>query len=435
MSMRSLITMAVMLATLGVGVPRADAQQALDAFLAAGREHALDLREAELNRAVARSQIDEARARWLPSLSATGGYTRNEVDVVVTIPTSATTSTQATITPLDQADLTLQVNVPLIDVGAWLTFAAAEASADASERRLGATTAETYLAVATAYHQVVATRALRDAAVRGRAAAEAGLARSQARVAATLASDLEVARAEAEVARADQQIADAELQVTLAERNLEVLTGLTVGPERAATAVDALAAPAEPSPSSVERLSEVRAADEDLRAARLARDASWAALAPTVSAFARERITNASGFGPSALWAIGVQATLTLDFLRPAQIGTRERQEELAELRRERALELARTRVIEARARLVGSIARVRSARAQEASARRARDVAIARHESQLATQLDVLTAERELVSAEGTRIQAEGDLAVARLAYRVRTTGAIDGSPETEDR
>jgi outer membrane protein len=181
----------------------------------------------------------------------------------------------------------------------------------------------------------------------------------------------------------------------------------------------------------LESLAEVRAAEADVRAARLSRDASWAALAPTVSAFARERITNAAGFGPGTVWVLGVQATLTLDFLRPAQIGTRERQEELASLRRERALETARTRVIEVRARLVGSIARVRAARAQEASGRRARDVAIARQESQLATQLDVLTAERELVSAEGTRIQAEGDLAVARLAYRVRTTGSIDGSTD----
>jgi outer membrane protein TolC len=426
--MRSLITIAAVVGTLFTAVPRVTAQQPLEAFLAAGRAHALDLREAELNREIARSQVDEARARWLPSFTASGGYTRNEVDVVVTIPTGATTSTQATITPLDQADLTLQLNVPVIDVGAWLDFAAAEASAEAGDRRAEATRAETDLAIATAYHQVLATRALLDAAVRGRGAAQASLERARARVSAELASDLEVARAEAEVARVDQQIADAELQVTLAERNLEVLTGLAVGDERTPTLEDDLVAPPETT-GDVDALAEVRAADADVRAARLSRDASWAALAPTVSAFARERITNAAGFGPSAVWALGVQATFTLDFLRPARIGTRERQEDLAALRRERALETARTRVTEARARLVGSIARVRAARAQEASARRARDVAVSRFESQLAAQLDVLTAERELVSAEGTRIQAEGDLAVARLAYRVRTTGTIDGS------
>ncbi|MBX7193316.1 MAG: TolC family protein [Sandaracinaceae bacterium] len=404
------------------------AQAPLEVFLEAGRARALDLREAELNRELARSQIDEARARWLPSFTASGGYTRNEVDVVVTIPTGATTSTQATITPLDQADLTLQANVPLVDVGAWLTFSASEATADAAGHRARAAEGETDLAVATAYHQVVATRALRDAAVRAREAAEANLARARARQEAQLASELEVARAEAEVARTDQQIADAELQVSLAERNLEVLTGLAPGPERVTLREDALEEPEALDLALVHELAELRASDEDVEAARRARDASWAALAPTISAFARERITNASGFGPSAIWAVGVQASFTLDFLRPAQIGTRERQLELAELRRERTSEAARTRAIEARARLVSAVARARATRAQERSARRARDVAVSRLESQLGTQLDVLTAERDLVQAEGSRIQSEGDLAVARLAYLVRTTGSIAG-------
>lgn len=428
MSMRSLIFVAAAWSLVGlVVVERGVAQAPLDVFLAAGRAHAIDLREAELNREIARSQVDEARARWLPSFTASGGYTRNEVDVVVTIPTGATTSTQATITPIDQADLTLQIDVPVIDVGAWLTFASTEGSAEASEHRADAARADADLAVATAYHQVVSTRALRDAAARGRDAAEANLERARARREAQLASDLDVARAEAEIARADQQIADAALQVALAERSLEVLTGLAPGDERRVAAEDDLREPAPLEGAALAPLADVRAAEADVRAARVSRDAAWAAFAPRVSAFARERITNASGFGPAAIWAVGVQATFTLDFLRPAQLGTRERQLELATLRAERAEEGARTRAIEARARLVSALARVRAARTQAASALRARDVAVSRLESQLGTQLDVLTAERELVSAEGSRIQAEGDLAVARLAYTVRTTGSID--------
>jgi len=407
---------------------RASAQAPLEVFLEAGRTRAIDLREAELNREIARSQVDEARARWLPSFTASGGYTRNEVDVVVTIPTGPTTSTQATITPIDQADLTLQIDVPLIDVGAWLSFASSEGTADASVHRVAAARAETDLAIATTYHQVVSTRALRDAATRGRAAADANLARAQARREAQLASDLDVARGEAEVARADQQIADAELQVALAERSLEVLTGIAPAAERHAVVPDDLHEPAALDVSALDDLADLRAAEADTRAARVSRDAAWAAFVPRVSAFARERITNASGFGPGAVWAVGVQASFTLDFLRPAQVGTRERQLELAELRAERAADTVRTRAIEARARLVGALSRVRAARAQESSALRARDVSVSRLESQLGTQLDVLTAERDLVSAEGSRIQAEGDLAVARLAYLVRTTGSIDG-------
>jgi len=408
--------------------PRASAQAPLEVFLAAGRTHAIDVREAELLRDQARSQVDEARARWLPSLSVSAGYTRNEVDVVVTIPTGPSTSTQATITPLDQADLTLQAQVPIVDVGAWLGFASAEASADASERRLEAARVEVDLAIVTAYHQVVATRALRDAAGRARDATLANLERARARRQAELASDPEVARAEAESARAEQPLADAGPRVAPAGASLEVITGVRPGPERAIAEEDDLRDVAGATAPDFEQLSEVRAGDLDVRAARLARDAGWAALAPVVSGFARERITNAAGFGPSALWAVGLSATFTLDFLRPAQIGTRERQLQLAELRRERAVDLARTRVVEAVARVRGGIARVRAARAQEDAARRARDVAVSRLEATLGSQLDVLVAERDLYAAEGARIQAEGDLAVARAAYTARTTGSIDG-------
>ncbi|GAB4196565.1 MAG: hypothetical protein OHK0013_03910 [Sandaracinaceae bacterium] len=414
------------LLVLSSSVSRARAQQPLAEFLAAADGQALELREARVARAQARSQVDEARARWLPSFVATAGYTRNEVAVEVSIPTGPTTTQQAVISPLDQLDLTLQLNVPIIDVGAWLGFASAEATVDGADARLEAARTEARLAVVSAYYQVVATRALLQAAERSRAAAQANLERASARRAAELASDLDVARAEAEIARSEQQIADASLQVALAERNLEVLTGLAPSAGAAPVAVDDLHDPEPLGPSALDALPEVRAGDADVRAAGLARDAAWASLAPVVSAFARERITNAAGFGPNAVWAVGVQATFTLDFLRPAQIGTRERQAELAAIRRERALRTAETRLLDAWSRARASVARARAARSQEASARRARDVAVARLESQLGTQLDVLAAERDLFAAEASRIQAEADLAVARAALEARAHGRV---------
>jgi outer membrane protein len=414
---------------LSLGPSSAHAQQALSVFLDAADEHALDLREAELSREQARSQIDEARARWLPSFSATAGYTRNEVAVEVEIPTGPSTTRQATISPLDQLDLTLQVNVPVVDVASWLSFASAEAAAEASEHRVRSARVETRLAVATAYYQVVATRALVAAARRSRQAAEANLARAVARRDAQLASELDVARAEAEIARADQQISDAELQVALAERSLAVLTGIAPASSGAQVSLeDDLheEPPVDGALGALDALPEVRAGDADVHAAGLARDAAWAAFAPVVSAFARERITNAAGFGPNAIWALGVQASFTLDFLRPAQVGTRSRQAELAALRRERAHRTAETRALEAWNRVRSSIGRARAARTQESAARRARDVAVSRLEAQLGTQLDVFVAERDLYAAEASRIQAEADLAVARLVLRARTLGDV---------
>ena len=412
-----------------VGPATASAQQTLDVFLAGSAVHAFDVREAELTREQARAQIEEARARWLPSVSASGGYTRNEIAVEVTIPISATEQRQATITPLDQLDLTLQLNVPIIDVASWLNFASAERSADAAGLREESTRVEVQLSVVTAYYQVVATRALRDSATRSREAASASLDRARARLEAQLASDLEVARAESEVARADQQIADAALQVALAERTLLVLTGVRPNDEHAELSADLTpVGPLAGFASGVERLPNVRASEVDVAAASAARDAAWAALVPVVSGFARERITNASGFGPNAVWALGLQATFTLDFLRPAQIGTRDRSLELASLRAERARVDAETRVEDAWHRVESNLVRVRAAQSQVTAAERARQVAVTRYEANLGTQLDVFLADRDGFSAQAALIQSEADLSVARAALRARSEGVVTG-------
>ena len=423
-------TLSALSMSLAVFAPSsAQAQQALEVFLAGAETHAFDVREAELAREQARSQVDEARARWLPSVSASGGYTRNEVAVDVTIPVSATETRQATITPIDQLDLTLQLNVPIIDVASWLNFASSERSADAASLREESTRLEVQLAVVTAYHQVVATRALRDAAVRSREAASASLERARARLEAQLASDLEVARAESEVARADQQIADAELQVSLGERTLFVLTGVRPTDESASLAPDlSPLAPLAGFASGVDGLPNVRASEADAASASVARDAAWAAFVPVVSGFARERITNAAGFGPSAIWALGLQATFTLDFLRPAQVGTRERALELASLRAERARVDAETRIDEAWHRVQSNLARVRAAESQVAAAERARQVALTRYEANLGTQLDVFIADRDGFTAQAALIQASADLAVARASLRARSEGVVTG-------
>lgn len=407
----------------------AQAQQSLDVFLDGAATHAFDVREAELTRAQARAQVDEARARWLPSATASGGYTRNEVAVEVTIPISATEQRVATITPIDQLDLTLQLNVPIIDVASWLTYASAERSADAASFREESTRVDVQLAVVTAYHQVVATRALRDAAVRSREAAGASLERARVRLDAQLASDLEVARAESELARADQQIADAELQVSLAERTLVVLTGVRPTAERVELESD-LHPPGSLTGfvSGVDTLSVVRASDAEVSAAGAARDAAWAAFVPVVSGFARERITNAAGFGPNAVWALGLQATFTLDFLRPAQVETRDRAAALASLRAERARADAETRIEDAWHRVQSNIARVRAAQSQVAAAERARQVAVTRYEANLGTQLDVFIADRDGFTAEASLIQAQADLAVARASLLARSQGSLDG-------
>src|SRR5690606_23803476 len=123
-------TVLVALVALMPGVARA--QQPLSEFLAAAEDGNLDLRAARAALAQSRSQVDEARARLLPSASATGTYTRNELEVVIQLPNpSGGEPRQAVISPYDQFEGRFTIAVPILDLSAWASFFSAEASADA----------------------------------------------------------------------------------------------------------------------------------------------------------------------------------------------------------------------------------------------------------------------------------------------------------------
>lgn len=72
--------------TLMISAP-ATSQDRLADHLIASRSQSLDVREARALADQSGSVLDEARGRLLPSLTATGSYTRNELEVAVTIPT------------------------------------------------------------------------------------------------------------------------------------------------------------------------------------------------------------------------------------------------------------------------------------------------------------------------------------------------------------
>jgi outer membrane protein len=129
----------------------ASAQQPLSDFVAAAHDHAFDLREAIEVREQARSQVDEARARLLPSFTATGAYTHFEYPVEFSLPTGATTTRQITIQPQEQLSATFTLNVPIVDVGTWLQFASSETTADAAAMRAEASSIDVEAQVTQAY--------------------------------------------------------------------------------------------------------------------------------------------------------------------------------------------------------------------------------------------------------------------------------------------
>ncbi|HEY8430960.1 MAG TPA: TolC family protein [Sandaracinaceae bacterium] len=405
------------------------AQQPLSTFLRAAGEHALDVREAEAAMRQARSQVDEARARLLPSITGQLSYQRNEPVVEITIPTGETDgmgnpiTRQASITPRDQFGALASVSVPIVDLSAWAGYFATEAVADASDAQLDLVRQNVDVAVVQLWHQLVAQRALVEAAERNLQAAQAARDAAAARVEVGVSGQLELARADAELARARQALSEARLAATLAARNLENLTSVRPTEERAPLEDDlSPEAPLERFLARANEMPAVRAARHQARAAGIQRDSAWMAMLPTISATGVARWSNAAGFGRQDSYYVGLTATWTLDFARPARIGTAEAALEGAEVRAERAVQQVETAIFEAWQRVEASRASAEAASAALEASRRAAQDARARYEAGAGTQLEQIQAERDLFQAEVAHIQAIANLRVARAVLRIRS-------------
>ncbi|MFN7700236.1 MAG: TolC family protein, partial [Deltaproteobacteria bacterium] len=199
---------------------------ALEELVAAAHENHADLEAARAAVSVARSQADEARARLLPTFTALGIYTRNEIEVVFRTQTPDGGMISRTITPYDQLDARFALAVPIVDASSWAGFLSAEATGDAVSERARAVEDDVDVAVTQLYYQLVGARALVGVAERSHAVASQALAFTRARHEVGVAPAAELARAEAEVLRAEQAREEAALAGTLAERNLANLTGV-----------------------------------------------------------------------------------------------------------------------------------------------------------------------------------------------------------------
>lgn len=399
----------------------AAAQQPLQDFLSAAETHAVDARVADADLGVARAARAEASGAWLPRVSANAGYTRNQVAVEATFPDDQGNLQTVTISAKDQLEASARVDVPLIDVPAWSRSAAAGATVNASEHRLDVAKRQVALQVTQAWFRLVAARNVAGAA---KAAAETASSTSSwidSRLQAGLADELELQRSLADRARSEEAVAEAQLEVALASRQLRVLTGLE--PD---DAVPELQDPLGEEPAlerwliRVDRVAEVRAAEADARSARAQRTAAGSALVPAVGAFASERWTNASGFGPQSLWSAGVQASWSLDVARPAAIAGANQAVIRASQQQTAVQEDVETQVIEAWHRVTSLTARVTATRAAEAASTRAAEVARAGFEAGTRSQLELSQAERDRFQAQVDRIRAEADLHVQRRALRM---------------
>ena len=409
----------------------ADAMQPLTQFVDAAHHYNADNREAAATMNQRAAETQQSRYHLLPVLSARAGYTRNQYEVVATFPQgTGQPAHTATITPQDQFEASLTLDVPLIDVGAWSRIGAAQANEDAAHARVASTSFEIDRQVSRAYFQIVAARAVLASAQRSVDVSERNHAQLTERRAAGLASELDVERARAEIERGRQTVAEAELSASIATRTLETLSGIVPSGVVPALPDDLHEeAPLSRWESSVSRVPGVRAAELDVRAADATTTAIWYGLLPTVAASATERFTNAVGFGYSPTWAAGVALTWRGDVSAIAVARGQSAAAEAARARLDRSLRAARDAVHNDWQQVHSSLVRSNAARSQLAASTHAAQIAHDRYAQGLATQLDVLQADRDAFAADVARIQADADLAYARVLLRIDAGQGLDAS------
>jgi outer membrane protein TolC len=397
------------------------ATQPLDSFLERAKTQNFDAREAALTEQQRRSDADTALGRLTPAFSARGVYTRNQNEVAAQLPGAPQ---KLVITPLNQLDAFLQLDVPIIDLASYHRYKAASATAASAAEQKGATTIDVSRSVAQSYYTFLGSAALVDSARESIKSAQANLKNVDDRRSAGAATDLDHERAAAAVAFAEQGLADAELGAALAGRNLETLSGLTPDaaepfPEDDLRTEGALnnwltLAASTPGQRVAQKLGE--AAEHNKKAAS-------SALFPTLTGSAQERVTNATGFsGKNSTYTLLLTLSWRLDYSTLAANDAQGAALEVQRVRVERTKRSAEDAAFAAFRRVEAGIAKSRSARAQASAATRAASLAADRYAAGVATQLDVTQAQHDAFLAAAAKIQADADLAFARASLRLAT-------------
>jgi outer membrane protein TolC len=414
----TLLGLGAALAALAASVP-ARATQPLETFIAGARTASFDAREASGTERQRRADADTAFSRLAPTFTARGVYTRNADEVAISPGPGAP---PLVITPLNQLDAYLQLDVPIVDLASYHRYRAASAVADSAALQLGATTVDVSRSVARAYYNLHGHAALVRSAEESVKAAEANLRSVDDRRSAGAATDFDHERAAASVARTQQDLADAELAEALAARGLETLSGVTPTPAAPLPDDDLHGeAPLAEWLSLAGTTPQAKVSRKLDLAAEQNRKAASRAYLPTLAGVATGRATNATGFsGENFGYALQLVLAFRLDYATFAASDAQQAAVEIQKVRVARTLRQLEDAVFESHRRVETGIAKCRAARAQSTAAARAAALAADRYSAGVATQLDVTQAQREAFLADAARIQADAELAYARAALRL---------------
>jgi outer membrane protein TolC len=388
-------------------------QQALDRAFA--RNPSAVVASQEIARAEA--LVRQARAGWMPSLTANGSYTRlNE----------AIYSGPALVDPINQWNANLRLNVPLVSPLAWVNDlhaqdgrAVAVASAADVHRQLGAAVGRAYLTVLLQHRQLDVARSARETAA-------AHYDYAHTRMVTGLGNGVDDARAEQELRSDEAQLKNAETALVRAQSALAVL----LSEETLVDAAEDLSLDTPPGPEAAvvdaqERRADVQALRVRQRAtARLVGD-EWVYYAPSLLAQAQAyRQTSAPPLLPGSGWQASLILSIPL-FEGGLRSGIAREQRAADEEARATLEGMMRQVSVEVRASLEvvhNADDSLGSARAAATAANTAAALADKSYRAGASTNIEVIDAERQARDAASLAALAEDAARQARLDLLLAT-------------
>jgi outer membrane protein TolC len=386
----------------------------LEDALRQAAERNLDLRAAEARLRQARETSRQAWAGYLPSLTASGAYTRNEHEArIPALPPLF--EEDIVILPKHQWAGQIEANQVLFSPSLWFGIRAASRGEDVTRLTIENVRRDILFGVAQAYYGVAALGQAREVSERLLEIARRQESDARVRHEAGTVARVALLRAEIDRARAEQDLLRARNAHESARIALATLLDRPVDFE--------VAHPPEPSlPADVAQLEEaalrerpdVLAARRSADAARASRDALTGRYFPDVAAFARWQIQNAPGFtAEPEQWAVGVGAQW-----RILDGGRREAEIRQASARIDEAEATAASAAARARQEVRQALLDLDSARANAVKAGEQRELAAE-------NQRLVDVAFRAGAATAVEQADATAQLRTAEIAFTTETLGA----------
>ena len=390
----------------------------------------LSLQVAQARAAAAKGVVRQAQAALLPSLGATGGYTRNNDEVSISLGAIAAQFPGApdlgtiVIQPLDAWTVSGALRVPLIVPHAWYDLQAARAAQNAAGLSTQVVRRETHALFSNLAYGAAALEEVVEAAERAIELADAQVKSAERRVRAGTAAPLDVLRAKSERVRRGSDLVRAQAERDRARLALGVLLGKK-GEIRVITSAPDVGAAGHR--GSTARRAEVQMLEARAEAERAQLSSAKSRVLPELSATAvifasDEPYMTGENYG----WKLGVELSIPLydggyryGKRHEAEANLRATAAELEVNRLSVSQELTNARrdvsVAQERLRLAESLQKLATDAA--GSARRSFDAGVA-------TTLDVLDANDKLFQSEVAMAEAKAKVAQALVEVE-RTLGA----------